>query len=93
MFVCLFFLVYWFSSRNNNAAGETAGLGGGGCKYYATAKMHNKIEEAGLNFFLSLSCVFFIIIISFISYDFFFLGRSRSLLREKCIFCCRSVAF
>lgn len=30
-------------------------------------KLHNKIEEAGLNFFLSLCCVF----ISLILYDFF----------------------
>lgn len=35
------------------------------CKYYATANVH-KIEEAGLNFFLSLCCVF----ISIILYDF-----------------------
>lgn len=52
------------------------------CKYYATAKkLHNKIEEAGLNFFLSLRCVF----ISFILYDFVLLF-GLSIDREKCIF-------
>lgn len=55
--------------QNSRTAGAVSyGVGGffWACKYYATAELHNKIEEAGLNFFLSLCCVF----ISFIFYDF-----------------------
>lgn len=45
--------------RNSRTAGAVSWCGFlWACKYYATAKLHNKIEEAGLNFFLSLCCVF-----------------------------------